>query len=323
MTALRLAQGSILESRIQQLAEAWMIGTGVQITQHNGDVALLLSGRQFPQTDDAGGPFLASAHRRLRMCRNKRDATHRIDREAYARHVGRGNHRSDRRHVAWFNTNPHTVESAIIRSLVLPQLTVRKQIRQSRSVQLRNQIVCQFLQCKYCNIMFFDRTDDCRSVGATESAVECHHTEMAMFRGFRNSFITCFTRCFTLFRKSFGNPLRSIGRIEIFHPICDFAQQRRKTDRRSDSPESRLMQRETGDGNHKRRNPQQRNQRNQIRQRQMTIPTSRHLAKRNPYNANNQRNPKRDNHSGNSPYANRSLRTDIRKLGTSKCSQPA
>ena len=50
---------------------------------------------------------------------------------------------------------------------------------------------------------------------------------------------------------------------------------------------------------------------------------SRHLAKRNPYNANNQRNPKRDNHSGNSPYANRSLRTDIRKLGTSKCSQPA
>lgn len=48
MTALRLAQGSILESRIQQLAEAWMIGTGVQITQHNGDVTLLLSGRQFP-----------------------------------------------------------------------------------------------------------------------------------------------------------------------------------------------------------------------------------------------------------------------------------
>ena len=53
MTALRLAQGSILESRIQQLAEAWMIGTGVQITQHNGDVTLLLSGRQFPQTDNA------------------------------------------------------------------------------------------------------------------------------------------------------------------------------------------------------------------------------------------------------------------------------
>ena len=169
--------------------------------------------------------------------------------------------------------------------------TVRKRIRQSRSVQLRNQIVRQFLQCKYCNIMFFDRTDDCRSVGATESAVQRHHTETAMFRGFRNSFIACFTRCFTLFR--------------------------------SDSPESRLMQRETGDGDRKRRNPQQRNQRNQVRQRQMAIPTSRHLAKRNPYNANNQRNPKRDNHSGNSPYANRSLRTDIRKLGTSKCSQPA
>ena len=58
MTALRLAQGRILEARIQQLAEAWMIGTGIQITQHNGDVALLLSGRQLPQTDDAGGPSL-------------------------------------------------------------------------------------------------------------------------------------------------------------------------------------------------------------------------------------------------------------------------
>lgn len=84
--------------------------------------------------------------------------------------------------------------------------------------------------------MFFDRTDDCRSVGATKSAVQRHHTETAMFRGFRNSFIACFTRCFTLFRKFFGNPLRSIGRIKIFHPICDFAQQRRKTDHRSDSP---------------------------------------------------------------------------------------
>ena len=49
MTALRLAQGRILEARIQQLAEAWMIGAGIQITQHNGDVALLLSGRQLPQ----------------------------------------------------------------------------------------------------------------------------------------------------------------------------------------------------------------------------------------------------------------------------------
>ena len=323
MTALRLAQGSILESRLQQLAEAWMIGTGIQITQHNGDIVPLLRGRQFPQADDARRPFLASTHRRLRMCGNKRDATHRIDREAHTRHIGRGNHRSDRRHVAWFNANPHTIESAIIRFLVLPQLTVRKQIRQSRSIQLRNQIVRQFLQCKYRNIVLFDRTDDCRGVSATKSAVQRHHTETAMPRRFHNSFIACFTRCFTIVRKFFGNSLCSIGRIEIFHPICDFAQQRRKTDHRGDSSESRLMQRETGDGNHKRRNPQQRNQRNQVRQRQMAIPTSRHLTKRNPHNANNQRNPKRDNHSGNSPYANRSLRTDIRKLGTSKCSQPA
>ena len=118
--ALRLGQRGVLEAGVKQLAEARMVGTGVEVAQYDGDIALLLRCGQLTQADDAGGPVAAAAHRRFRMGGNESDAAHRINREAHARHVGGGNHGGDRRRVAWLDANPNTVEAAVIRFLALP-----------------------------------------------------------------------------------------------------------------------------------------------------------------------------------------------------------
>ena len=97
-----------------------MVGTGVEVAQYDGDIALLLRCGQLTQADDAGGPVAAAAHRRFRMGGNESDAAHRINREAHARHVGGGNHGGDRRRVAWLDANPNTVEAAVVRIFVLP-----------------------------------------------------------------------------------------------------------------------------------------------------------------------------------------------------------
>jgi len=118
--ALRLGQRGVLEAGVKQLAEARMVGTGVEVAQYDGDIALLLRCGQLTQADDAGGPVAAAAHRRFRMGGNESDAAHRINREAHARHVGGGNHGGDRRRVAWLDANPNTVEAAVVRIFVLP-----------------------------------------------------------------------------------------------------------------------------------------------------------------------------------------------------------
>ena len=76
-----------------------------------------------------------------------------------------------------------------------------------------------------------------------------------------------FTRCFTLFRKLVGNHLRSVVRLQIVDPILFLTQQRCKADAQRSAAESDFMQREPSNRNGQRRNPHERNQRNQIRQR--------------------------------------------------------
>ena len=99
-----------------------MVGARVEIAHNDDDIAIAdgFCTGEFSQTQNAGRPIRAAAHRRFRMGGNESDAAHRINREAYARHVGGGNHGGDRRRVAWLDANPNTVEAAVVRIFVLP-----------------------------------------------------------------------------------------------------------------------------------------------------------------------------------------------------------
>ena len=144
--------------------------------------------------------------------------------------------------------------------------------------------------------MFLDGADDCGRIGTTVPAVERHHAETAVFRGFRGSRRMCSTGCFTLFCDVVGHHLRRVDGREIVVPIRDFAQQRSDARDRRDDGEGGVMPYGTGNRNRQCWNPQQRCQRNQIRQRQVAVPTGRHFAQSDPQHAYQQHDPQRNTH---------------------------
>ena len=89
--------------------------------------------------------------------------------------------------------------------------------------------------------MFLDGADDCGRIGTTVPAVERHHAETAVFRGFRGSRRMCSTGSFTLFCDVVGHHLRRVDGREIVVPIRDFAQQRSDARDRRDDGEGGVM----------------------------------------------------------------------------------
>ena len=181
-----------------------MVGARVEIAHNDDDIAIAdgFCTGEFSQTQNAGRPIRAAAHRRFRVSRTKRHRAITGGFEGDGGNVGGGDGDHVGHRCARLVAGIDHVESAIIGLFGVSELMVGEKFVDVGFGKTCDEVVGDFLQGQYADIAFANIANDFSGVGASVSTIHRHNRELGR---------ECFTRCFTVsIGDGFGPLLRSV-----------------------------------------------------------------------------------------------------------------